>query len=80
MTARLWDITTGRSLREFRGHAESIRCVAFAPRGDLIATASWDGSARVWSVATGESVGAFQGHGEKVHAVAFAPPASTSPS
>jgi WD40 repeat protein len=78
MTARLWELSTGHSIREFRGHSESIRSIAFAPRGDLIATASWDGSARVWSVATGESVGAFQGHGEKVHAVAFAPPISAS--
>ena len=60
-------------IRSFKGHAESVRAVAFSPNGDMLATGGWDGTARVWSVETGVELATFKGHGEKVNAVAFAP-------
>jgi hypothetical protein len=36
-----------------RGHTAPVYLVAFSPDGQLLATASSDGSARVWEVATG---------------------------
>jgi WD40 repeat protein len=35
-------------LREFKGHAGSLRSAAFSPDGARIVTASQDGTARVW--------------------------------
>ena len=47
--------------------------VAFSPRGDLIATGSWDETARIWDASTGECLATLAGHAGTVEAVAFAP-------
>jgi WD40 repeat protein len=47
--------------------------VAFSPRGDLIATASWDQTARIWDAATGACLATLAGHAGTVEAVAFSP-------
>jgi WD40 repeat protein len=47
--------------------------VAFSPRGDLIATGSWDETARIWDAATGECLATLAGHAGTVEAVAFSP-------
>ena len=47
--------------------------VAFSPRGDLIATGSWDNTARIWDAATGACLATLAGHAGTVEAVAFSP-------
>ncbi|HRZ35661.1 MAG TPA: protein kinase, partial [Candidatus Paceibacterota bacterium] len=49
-TAQLWDATTFKELRTFRGHTGGIREVAFSADGQWIATASEDGTTRMWAV------------------------------
>ena len=49
-TARLWDLTTGETLRVFKGHRSDVQTVTFSPDGNLIATASNDTVARVWDL------------------------------
>lgn len=51
---RLWDATTGEELRSIAGHEGDIWSVRFNPEGDLLVTASFDGSVRLWDPATGE--------------------------
>jgi WD40 repeat protein len=71
---RLWDVETGRVVREFRGHTEQIFSVAFSPDGRLAYSTSggvykdgrWqdgtDSAVRVWDVATGREVRKLEGH------------------
>jgi len=40
-------------MRVLKGHTDSVRCVAFAPDGQSLASASYDGSVKVWDTATG---------------------------
>jgi WD40 repeat protein len=47
--------------------------VAFSPRGDQIATGSWDQTARIWDPATGECLASLAGHLGTVEAVTFSP-------
>ena len=47
--------------------------VSFSPRGDLIATGSWDETARIWDAATGTCLVTLAGHDYTVRAVAFSP-------
>jgi eukaryotic-like serine/threonine-protein kinase len=56
-----------------KGHASSVRCAAFSPDGQLIATGSNDRSVYVWNATTGETVLRLHGHRGNVAEIAFAP-------
>ncbi len=51
--SRLWDVETGEQVGELRGHDDSIRDAQFSPDGQMIATASADGSVIVWERGSG---------------------------
>ena len=48
-TVRVHDLRLS-VLTELRGHFGKLRAPAMSPRGDLLVTASWDGTARLWDV------------------------------
>jgi WD40 repeat protein len=52
-------------------HPRSVRSVAFAPFGHMIATACDDGRIRLWDSMTGLPLYAMQGHGGPINALAF---------
>ncbi|HYV37975.1 MAG TPA: WD40 repeat domain-containing protein, partial [Gemmataceae bacterium] len=58
----LWDLTKGKPLRGFYGHDGMVLAVAFAPKGDIIASGGRDGTVRLWKVDTGEELRCFSGH------------------
>jgi WD40 repeat protein len=60
--ARLWDVATGKVVREFVGHTNILWNVAFSPDGRYVVTASVDKTARLWNVATGQQLRVFPGH------------------
>ncbi len=73
-TPRLWDVLTGKPVREFKGHTNlpgfrgGVNSVAFSRDGAWLATGGDDNSTRVWNVATGKEIRVFQG---KVSSVVF---------
>jgi WD40 repeat protein len=56
----------------FAGAEGIVRGVAFSPDGNLIASASDDGSVLMWKVGSGREQARLKGHQEAVVAVAFA--------
>jgi WD40 repeat protein len=60
-TARLFARSDGKLLRKFAHQNGQVRCVAFSPNGDRIATGDERGGVKVWETTTGLGVIAF-GH------------------
>ncbi len=68
----LWNVETGKPVKQLEGHTFSVRSLAFLPDGRLVSGSS-DRSVRLWNPAgnTGEMV--LHGHARKVEAVAASP-------
>ena len=66
--------TDGSEVTTFVGHESSILAATFSPDGQLVATASIDGTARIWSTKDGSSIATLKGQeNERMMAVAFSP-------
>jgi WD40 repeat protein len=66
----LWEINTGEK-RTLTGHTAEIRGIAFSPSGDVVVTASADGTARLWDVRTGGEIAVLGRHPQAVNCAAF---------
>ena len=69
---KLWDAKTGESRRTLGTHKGKVLAVAYAPTGDILASASEDGAVKLWNPKTGAERGVFGGHTKEVRCVAFA--------
>jgi len=72
-TAYLWDVTTGKQLKTFKGHTAAVWGVALSPDARRVATASEDRTVKIWDAATGSVVRTLSGHTNHVRAVTFTP-------
>ena len=68
----VWDTATGKLQRTLTGHKDWVRAVRFSPRGDLLASASWDKTVRMWDTKTWELMRTFS-HPDEVSSIAFSP-------
>ena len=78
-TVRLWDCATGKELRRFVGHEDSVWFVAFADGGKKLISASgtWhrnyaDTSVRLWDVSTGLEIRKLMEHKHRTSPAAAA--------
>ncbi len=72
-TARLWEWSSGKEIKQFKDHSDAVTKVCFAPDGKSIFTSSQDHNVRRYDVNTGLVLKVFSGHGEAVNAVAVSP-------
>jgi len=72
-TAIVWELRQQRALYTIPAHRALVKCVKYAPRaGEVLVTASYDGSIRAWSGRDFSPIVALRGHENKVAAVAIA--------
>lgn len=57
--------------------AGPVANIAYAPNGQTLATAGWNGDVKLWAVGSGELLRTFKGHARRVTCVAFAPDGQT---
>ena len=67
---RLWDVSTGETLRILEGHTGSVNSVAILPDGNRAVSGSHDRTLRLWDLTTGDSLRLLRGHFGSVRAVA----------
>ena len=58
-TVKLWDISTGKSIRTLTGLSDFVYAVALSSDGAMVAAGGWSGEVRVWDVGTGRVLRGF---------------------
>lgn len=70
-TVRLWDVQTGRSLRQFRGHSDEVWTLAWSQDQHFAISAGDDETIRLWDTRTGRCIRVFRGHSGQITSVSF---------
>jgi WD40 repeat protein/class 3 adenylate cyclase len=69
----LWDVATGRLIREYQAPVRGMNSAIFSPDGKLILTDGEDGIARLWNVETAKEIRQFIGHTDRIWTAVFSP-------
>jgi WD40 repeat protein/serine/threonine protein kinase len=69
----VWEVSTGRCLRRFKGHTANVISVSFSPDGKWAVSGSLDKTMRVWDVTNGTCRQVFEGHLGYITSVAISP-------
>ena len=72
-TLRLFDVSSGKSARVLRLHADWVQHLALNAGGTRLATASRDRTARILDTSDWHQVASYQGHDHAVLAATFSP-------
>ncbi|MFO0889428.1 MAG: WD40 repeat domain-containing protein [Isosphaeraceae bacterium] len=70
---KVWNVATGRLLRDVPGHTDVIGAVAISPDGRRLATGGDDRLIKLWDTATFDEIFTLRGHQSGVIALAFSP-------
>ncbi len=76
----LWDVATGKEVRQFVGHKEAVDSLVWSSDGKMLASGGSDGTISLWDVITGKEirrVGWLAGHRHNVLSVAWSPDGKT---
>jgi RNA polymerase sigma factor (sigma-70 family) len=69
----LWDPLTGKLVRQWVAHADTVKSVSFSSNGKMLASVGTKDSAiRLWYTATGLQINADAGHSGEIHLLQFA--------
>jgi WD40 repeat protein len=69
--AKVWDMSTGKTLVTYRGHSAYLNAAYFSPDGARIVSTSADKTAQVWDAKTGKTLVVYRGHSAEVALAAW---------
>jgi serine/threonine protein kinase len=70
---RLWDVESGRELKNYAGHSSSVTALAFTPDGRRFLSGSRSGTVALWDIDTGRPLRRFDRRVKLVWALAVSP-------
>lgn len=76
---RIWDLAGFQLVSVLRGHKGAVHAVRFAPQGNLVVTAGYDGDIYMWEIAApaqARLLNILSGHTLEINALLFTPDAS----
>jgi WD40 repeat protein len=73
----IWDVTSGKLLRSWKGKPHLVWNLAFSPNGKLLASGLMGGSILFWDSESGKELKPLMGHTALVPCVAFSPDGRT---
>jgi WD40 repeat protein len=71
--AHVWDLKTGKELKQLTGHTGPIWGAVLSADGKRAVTGGWDKSLRLWDVEAGKELKLFAGVKENVRCLALSP-------
>lgn len=78
-TIQLWDVASGKNFAVFRGHTDHILCLAFHPKGHLLASGQSGkrganpAQIKIWDLRNGKHLINIFGHDDKILSLQFSP-------
>lgn len=75
--AAIWDVATGKKLKEFIGHKDVLYAAEVSPDQRWLATGSYDQNIILWEIASGKQVRQLTGHNGAVFDLEFSPDSAT---
>jgi WD40 repeat protein len=69
----LWDVATGKKLKTFFGHRDTVYVAIVSSSEKILASGSYDHTIMLWNFETGEVLHTLSGHNGPVFDLAFSP-------
>ena len=70
-TASIWDVKTGKKLRQFRGHNDTIYSAMESPDGNTLVTAGYDRRILIWDLKRETIIRELTGHNGAIYDLDF---------
>jgi eukaryotic-like serine/threonine-protein kinase len=70
---RVWDLPTGRMLRVFKGHTQTLHALTISPDGRIAASGGDDKKIILWDIVSGRELRECLGHTDVVFSLSFSP-------
>uniref|UniRef100_A0A3Q3NJX7 Katanin p80 WD40 repeat-containing subunit B1 n=1 Tax=Labrus bergylta TaxID=56723 RepID=A0A3Q3NJX7_9LABR len=75
-TVKLWDLTQGKTITEFKSHTAAVNIVQFHPNEYLLASGSSDRTIKLWDLEKFRMIGSLEGDTTPVRSICFSPDGS----
>ncbi len=69
--AALAEVATGKQLRTFQAHRDTLYAAELSPQGKLLATAGYDRKIILWDANSGKQLRTLAGHNDAIYDLAF---------
>jgi WD40 repeat protein len=76
-TIKLWELGTGKLLRDFTQNTDSIESIILTPDGKTMITGNFNGKIKFWNWQTGKLLSTINGDSDPVEAITMSPDQKT---